>query len=108
MADRTWKAVERAIAKFFPNGQRRGADFRSEDTGKTDIISDGWAIEVKHSKRPTYGLMVEAFEQAERNRTKPEDIPIAVVHKAGDRYEESLVIMRLDFFAQFFINKTEE
>lgn len=60
MVDKAWKALERRLAAWFPHGKRRGADFRGEDSGKTDIISPGWAIEVKLSKRPTYGLMKAA------------------------------------------------
>jgi hypothetical protein len=105
----TWKNTEREIAKWFPNAKRRGADFRGENTsGKTDIVCSGWAIEVKQSKRPTFGLMLAAVEQAERNRTEPDDIPIAVVHKEGIDYKNSLVIMRLEEFAKYFINQTEE
>lgn len=107
MSDKSWKAAERRIAQFFPNGRRRGADFRGEQGGKTDIIAPGWSIEVKQSKRPTFGLMCEAVAQAERNRVNPADIPVAVVHRQGDRYSDSLVIMRLEEFVAHFIGQTE-
>lgn len=102
----SWKAVERAIARFWPGARRRGADFRGEGhAGKTDLIIDGWAIEIKTSKRPTFSLMAGAVTQAEANKTKPDDIPLAVIHKAGTRYKDSLVVMRLETFQDFFINK---
>jgi hypothetical protein len=107
MSDKSWKAVERRIALYFPKGRRRGADYRGEQGGKTDIIAPGWSIEVKQSKRPTYGLMCEAVAQAERNRVNPADIPVAVIHRQGDRYGDSLVIMRLEEFAAHFIGQTE-
>lgn len=107
MTDKTWKAAERKIAAFFPNGRRRGADFRGDHSGKTDIIAPGWSIEVKQSKRPTFGLMQAAVAQAERNRESPSDIPVAVIHRQGDRYADSLVVMRLEEFAAFFMKNVE-
>ena len=62
-------------------------------------------MEIKHSKRPTFGLMADAVAQAEGSRDHPDDIPLAVVHKEGMRYGDSLVVMRLETFADFFINQ---
>jgi hypothetical protein len=104
---KTWKKVELAIAALI-GGKRRGADFRGENHGKSDIICPGWSVEVKHSKRPTFGLMVDAVAQSETNREKPGDIPIAVVHKEGTEYKNSLVVMRLDQFIDFFLDQCEE
>jgi hypothetical protein len=102
----TWKSAEREIARWWPDGERRGPDYRGEgNKGKTDVVSDGWAIEVKHLKQPKFSLIVSAVAQAEKNRTHPEDIPVAVIHKAGTPYKDSLVVMRLEEFAKFFINK---
>lgn len=97
MSDKTWKATERKIAELL-GGKRRGSDFRGDTGGKTDIILPGFAIEVKQSKRPTFGLMVSAIEQAIRNREKPTDVSFAVIHKEGVEYKDSLVIMKLDEF----------
>lgn len=97
MADKTWKAVERAIAKLL-GGKRRGADFRGVDAGKTDIILPGYALEVKHSKRPTWTLVRQVLEQAERNRSSPEDISAGIIHPAGWDYVNSFVIIRLETF----------
>jgi len=105
MANKTWKSVERAIAAFFPGAKRRGADFGDAQGGKNDVLAEGWSIEVKHSKRPTFGLMVDAVAQAEAAMQKPQDIPIAVIHKKGIPYKDSLVIMRLEMFRDFFINE---
>lgn len=107
MSDKTWKACERKIAKWFPGAKRRGADFRGEHSGKSDLIYPGWSVEIKHSKRPTYGLMTSAVSQAETNRDRPDDIPVAVIHRTGDDYGDSLVVMRLEQFAQFFINNQD-
>jgi hypothetical protein len=104
VSDKVWKAAERALAKWFPKGKRRGADFRGQHAGKTDIISEGWALEVKHLKRPTFGEMMGAVLQAERNREKPDDIPVALIHRVGEDYKNTLVVMRLETFAEHFIN----
>lgn len=101
----TWKQAERRIAEFF-GGQRRGADYRKRDGtgGKNDVIAPGgFSIEIKHGKRITYELMRSAVEQARAAREHPDDIPVAVVHKAGQPYNESLVIVRLDDFRDFFV-----
>jgi hypothetical protein len=102
----SWKKVEQHVANYW-GGKRRGADFKKRTGlgGKNDVVDvPGWSIEVKHSKRPTWSLMVEAVAQAEGAREQPNDIPVAVIHKLGDEYGNSLVIMRLETFAQFFIN----
>jgi len=106
MTDKVWKAAERAIAKFWPGAIRRGSDFRGENSGKSDIVAPGWSIEVKHGKRHTFGMIRAAINQAETNKEKPDDIPVAVIHKTGDDYKDSLVVMRLETFRDFFINQS--
>ena len=103
---KTWKAVENRIAAYW-GARRRGADYKNRGGpgGKNDVIVVGWSIEVKHSARPTWGLMAGAVAQAEGSREKPDDIPVAVIHKAGTEYGDSLVVMRLSEFAQHFINQ---
>lgn len=104
MPTKTWKAAERAIAKWFPGSKRRGPDFTNElAVGKSDLVYPGYSIEVKHSKRPTYTLLTSAVQQAITNKTHPNDIPLAVIHKAGEEYKNSLVVMRLSDFSEFFI-----
>lgn len=105
MSNKTWKAAERRIAEYWPGAERRGADYRTGRTnqGKNDIIAEGWSIEVKHGKRHYWSKIVDAVEQAERSRENDGDIPVAVLHKTHDRYDDSLVVMRLETFAEFFI-----
>lgn len=106
----TWKSVEGKIAAYW-GGKRRGADFKKRNGpgGKNDVIDvPGWSIEIKHSKRPTFGLMTEAVDQAIAAKENPDDIPVAVVHKLGDSYEDSLVVMRLSEFEKFFINQATD
>jgi hypothetical protein len=106
----TWKAVESAIAKYWPGGKRRGADYRARDRagGKNDVITEGWSVEIKHSKRPTWGLIVGAVRQARTNRENVDDIPVAVIHKAGTQYGDSLVVMLLSDFKDYFINNPKD
>lgn len=106
----TWKSVEAKIAAYW-GGKRRGADFkkRTGPGGKNDVVDvPGWSIEVKHNKRPTWGLMVSAVSQAIGAKEQSDDIPVAVVHKLGDDYGNSLVIMRLSDFADHFINTQKD
>jgi len=105
---KTWKHVEAEIARFWPGAKRRGADYGDKNGGKNDILTSGWSIEVKHSRRPTWGLMTGAVAQAENNRDQPGDIPVAVIHPEGARYEDSLVVMSLREFSRYFINETKE
>lgn len=102
MSDKSWKAWERRVATIF-GGKRRGAYTGDGNTGKTDIIVDGWGVEVKLLSRPTYQQMFDACTQAETNREKDTDIPIAVVKKKGARDNDALVIMRLEQFKEFFV-----
>lgn len=102
----SWKSFERRISKWF-NGKRRGAYVSDGKTGKSDIIKDGWSIECKLLKQPTYQKMFDACVQAEINSESPMDIPIAIVkkNKQGLQDKDALVVMRLETFSDFFINK---
>ena len=104
----SWKGLERRIAKIF-GGQRRGAYVSDGKRGKTDIIKDGFAIECKLLKRPTYQQMFDACKQAENNAESELDIPIAVVKKnsQGIKDKDALVIMRLETFRDHFIGDTK-
>jgi hypothetical protein len=83
-------------------GKRRGADFRSADGGKNDVIAEGWSIECKIWSRPTWAAMVEDVRKAEARREKETDIPLAVMKRKGDRDADALVCMRLKTFLEWF------
>ena len=102
MTDKLWKAAERRIASFF-GAKRRGADFRGENAGKSDVVKPGWSIEVKSLTRPAFGDIVQAVWQAKTNRFLPGDIPVAVIHKVGEPYVEAIVAMFLDDFIDNFV-----
>lgn len=106
----TWKKCEKEIAALL-GGKRRGASFIHEKTdgtheivGNTDVILDGFAVEVKHSRRPTWALIRGALTQAGENKTHSADLPVAIIHKERDRYDDSLVIISIETF-KALINK---
>lgn len=102
MPDAGWKKFERRIAKYFPEGRRRGPDYRGANAGKTDIISPGWAIECKLYKNPTFQVMLDAALQAETNRPEPDDIPIAIIKKKGLQDKNALAIFLWSTFMDNF------
>lgn len=106
----SWKNFEARIAKYF-GGKRRGAYVFDGRVGKNDVVDkdgsplDGWSIEVKLNKRPTYHLMFDAALQAEKAANNNSDIPIAVVKKnhRGIKDNDALVIIRFEKFREFFL-----
>ena len=94
--DKAWKAFERRIARVF-GGKRRGPRPGS------DVIAPGWSIECKLLSRPSYSAMLEACRQAEGERECPQDIPVGVIKRKGDRDSDALVVMRLAVFSEYFI-----
>lgn len=107
MSEPAWKDYERRIAKCF-GGVRRGALTSRGGRGKTDIIAPGWAIECKLLSRPGYQDLLNAARQAEANAETPEEIPICVVKRKGDLDKDSLVVLRLETFKEFFINEVQK
>ena len=102
MADKSWKAFERRCAKKL-GGQRRGPDTtdRSDGgTGKSDIVHDHYAPECKLLSRPSYGDIVSACLQAERN-AGPNREPIAIVKRKSAHDADALVVMRLSTFCEW-------
>jgi hypothetical protein len=90
----SWKQTERAIAKRL-NGKRIGA------TGKAtaDVVSDWLSIEVKHRKRLPEWLKT-ALDQARAGAG--ERLPVVVLHEAGQRHADDLVVLRLADFQDWF------
>jgi len=104
MPDASWKAWERRVAKLFPEGRRRGADFRGDDGGKTDVISPGWAIECKLLGRPSFGQLLSAAKQAEDNASDSHDCPVAIVKRKNDKDGNALVVMRLKTWLEWYVS----
>jgi hypothetical protein len=107
----TWKKVELKIASYIPGAKRRGADYGGKSGGKNDLIIDGQyanlSVEIKHNQAPTWGLFCKALDQA-RAANSENGVPIVVVHKAGDRIDNSLVLMRLSDFSKLLNLHLEE
>lgn len=104
---KSWKAFELKVAGWM-GGQRRGADYSGFAGGKNDIILPGWSIEVKHHKRVTYQMMVNACIQAEKAKENPLDIPVAVIKRKHKPMEDTLFVMRKDAFLKHFVNGGSE
>ena len=102
MADAGWKAFERRIASLFPNGRRRGPDTRGDSAGKCDIVCDGFAPELKLLGRPSFSDLLDAARQSERN-AEPLKVPVAIVKRKRDRDADSLVVMRLESFVEWYL-----
>ena len=95
MTDKTWKRVERTIAKRL-NGRRQGAVGRKGP----DALSDWLALEIKHRRRLPQWLK-DALAQAKSGASE-QQLAIAVLHEAGQRHADDLVVLRLGDFQDWF------
>lgn len=94
---KTWKAVERAIAALV-GGQRMSNHALGLRT--PDVESDWLSVEVKHRKQLPAWLH-GALRQARENATDGR-LAVTVLHEAGQRYDESLLVLRLADFMDWF------
>lgn len=92
---KTWKRTERAIAKRM-GGRRVPVSGRA---GQPDIAHPWLSVEVKHRRRLPQWLL-QAVRQAEQ-AARPGQLPIAVLHQHGQRYGDSLVVLRLKAFEEW-------
>jgi hypothetical protein len=92
----TWKHAERQIAKRL-GGRRVPVSGRA---GQPDIAHPWLSIEVKHRRRLPQWLSV-AMEQAEQSAA-PGQLAVCVLHESGTRYGQSLVLVRLADFEEWF------
>ena len=89
MPNKTWKQVERKLARLF--GVERNREPHGEDFS-TDLI----AVEVKHrSTLPK--IVTDALEQVAEAR--PDRVPVAIFHLKGQRVDESWAVIRADHLA---------
>lgn len=95
----SWKKFERRVAEIF-GGKRRGAYTGDGENGKTDIIHDHFAIEVKLYGAPGYAVLLKAAKQAEDN-AEPGQEPVGVVKRKGASDDDALVVMRLKTFREW-------
>jgi len=94
---KTWKAVERAVAR-----RVGGVRLSNHALGlRTPDVETAWlSVEVKHRKALPAWLL-GALRQATTNATDGK-LPMAVLHQLGQRYDDSLVVLRLSDFVEWF------
>jgi len=92
----SWKHAERQIAKRL-GGRRVPVTGRA---GQPDIAHPWLSLEVKHRRRLPQWLTM-ALAQAEQ-AAAPGQLPLVVLHEAGTRYGQSLVLLRLAGFEEWF------
>ena len=95
MANANWKRTERAIAARL-NGRRQGAVGRRGP----DVVTDWLAVEIKHRRRLPAWLK-DALTQA-RTGADEQRLAIVILHEAGLRHADDLVLMRLADFELWF------
>jgi len=99
MSDKTWKRIEREVAKRL-NGVRLPCD----GTPRPDVIqlAGGFVLaEVKHRRRLPRWLH-DALIQVEVH-AEADQLAVAVLHEKYQTIDDSLVLMRLDDFARWVL-----
>ena len=106
MPDKGWKQYERRIAKRF-GLKRRGADFRGPGGGKDDAVAlpgepeSVYSLEMTLQKVLSYIQLLAKCYQAEANASSGK-VPLVIAKQARQRDRDSLVVMRLETFEEFF------
>jgi hypothetical protein len=98
MTDKRWKSTERKIAALL-GGRRVPVSGRGRGD-QPDIAHPWLSLEVKD--RATLPLwLLDALDQAEASATA-DQLPVAVLHRAGDRHDRALIVLRLADFVAWF------
>ena len=95
MANTTWKASERAIAKRL-GGERVG----NRGCNTEDVAHDWLSVEVK-TRKSLPAWLRDAMAQAERNAPAGR-LPMVVLHQVGQRHDKDLVVLSLGDFETWF------
>ncbi len=98
MPDKRWKATERRIAALL-GGRRVPVSGRGRGD-QPDVAHPWLAIECKDRAALPFWLL-DALAQAEASATA-DQLPVAVLHRAGDRHDQALVVLRLADFVDWF------
>lgn len=93
----TWKHTERRVAQII-GGQRTSKTGLGSQT--PDVESGSYSVEVKHRANVPAWLS-GALEQSQRNAT-PGKLPLVVIHEAGARHDDDMVLLRLSDFVEWF------
>jgi len=92
-----WKEIETEVCRLF-GGRRAGPTGREG----ADCIGTGiFSVQVKHLARVSKTI-VAALEQAEAD-APGDTLPVAVVHKKRSGIGESLVVIRLSSFREWYL-----
>jgi hypothetical protein len=94
MSNRLWKVSELKVSKLL-GGQRAGAVGREG----ADVIHPHLSVEVKERRRlPDWLLhaMAQAVGAADGR------LPMVVLHRAGDRYDDAMVIIRMRDWREWY------
>ena len=108
MGDKSWKAFERRVAAWFPNGRRRGPDTRDAHAGKSDVICDDWSPECAVLERGSlnYSKILAKVLQSERN-AEPGKIPVTIVKAKHAEDRDALVVFRAEVFRSLILARHE-
>jgi len=98
MSDSRWKATERRIAALL-GGRRVPVSGRGRGD-QPDIAHPWLSLEVK-DRATLPAWLLDALDQAEKSATT-EQLPVAVLHRAGDRHDHALIVLRLGAFVDWF------
>jgi uncharacterized protein YfaP (DUF2135 family) len=99
-----WKATERKVAALL-GGQRVPVTGRARGDAP-DIAHPDWSVEVKH-RQALPSWLHAAMRQADAARQQQQR-SIVVLHAAGDRFTDALVVMKLSDFIGMTPRGSEE
>ena len=90
MPSKAWKSCERNIARI-TGGERMSS--RNLGLDSADVVTPAFSYEVKERKELPQWIL-DAMAQSERN-ARDDRTAVVVLHQLGDRYDDSLVVLRL-------------
>jgi hypothetical protein len=96
VSEKAWKRSERRIAELL--GGRRVPVSGRQRGDAPDVEHQSLSVEVKCRKSLPRWLE-DAMKQAEAS-ARDGQLPVAVLHEHGQRYRDSLVLMRLGDFEE--------
>jgi hypothetical protein len=98
MSEKNWKRSERRIASLL-GGKRIPVTGRQRGD-VPDVAHELFAVECKH-KKALPGWLHEAMSQAKAAQ-RGEQLPVVVLHEAGQPHTQDLVVLRLADFRDWF------
>lgn len=101
MSRSAWKACERMVARIL-GGTRNPITGRTRSQGAPDIEHSYFSIEVKHRKDQIPDWLLDAMDQAIQTKRTERHIPIVVLHKKGQKYEDSITLVKLSDLATMY------